>query len=185
MQVEGLLPNEQRAALVFNALQKFLFLGCAFTSLCNLQHLWHPSWIQSKVATFHLLLFWLRGALAVNCKVLQTLSRKTMKVPKRFQVPTIPRPTEPTVVTSRMRGGWIPCCDWCAARGSNRRGATFLPRCWPMRRSMSLSFIISIYYIQYGEVWRNMEKWRAEVCRYHQISTFEIKIHVEDVEVWL
>ena len=95
VQVEGLLPNEQRAALVFNALQKFLFLGCAFTSLCNLQHLWHPSWIQSKVATFHLLLFWLRGALAVNCKVLQTMSRKTMKVPKRFQVPTIPRPTEP------------------------------------------------------------------------------------------
>lgn len=66
VQVEGLLPNEQRAALVFNALQKFLFLGCAFTSLCNLQHLWDPSWIQSKVATFHLLLFWLRGALAVN-----------------------------------------------------------------------------------------------------------------------
>jgi hypothetical protein len=47
-------------------------------------------------------------------------------------------------------------------------------------------YVIIIHYLHLlHTVWRNMEKWRAEVRRYHQISTFEIKIHVEDVEVWL
>ena len=182
VQVEGLLPNEQRAALVFNALQKFLFLGCAFTSLCNLQHLWHPSWIQSKVATFHLLLFWLRGALAVNCKVLQTMSRKTMKVPKRFQVPTIPRPTEP-LSPPVVAIGVVTCCDSCHFKDAGRLDSLLrLVRSsgqQPARCNIFATLladeekhVIIIHYLHLlHTVWRNMEKYGEVESRSVQISS--------------
>ena len=112
-----------------------------------------------------------------------------MKVPQWFQVPTIPRPTEPTSCHFKDAGRLDSLLRLVRSSGQQpARCNIFATLLADEEKNVIIIHYLHLLHTDHT-VWRNMEKygeiWRAEVRRYHQVSTFEIKIHVEDVEVWL